>query len=103
MRPYRDPQIAPDGFPHQPMGGTVPCLPQLLEAGAGLTVRLDARGRHIRRISPRLQERKLFATTIAQTVCDGSLFPVAEGLTRASHGSAAVLLLRRASHAEHRD
>jgi hypothetical protein len=50
----------------------------------------------------RLQEIKLFATTIAQTVCDGSLFPVAEDLISASRGSAAVFLLRRASHAEYR-
>jgi hypothetical protein len=46
---FLDLQIAPDGFPHPPMGGTVLCLPQLLEAGAGLTVKLDAHGRHIHR------------------------------------------------------
>jgi len=44
---FLDLQIAPEGFPHQPMGGTMPCLPQLLEAGAGLMVKLDAYGHRI--------------------------------------------------------
>src|SRR6266571_2637914 len=46
---FLDLQIAPEGFLHQPMGGTMPCLPQILEAGEGLTVKLDAHGCHIHR------------------------------------------------------
>jgi hypothetical protein len=41
--------------PASAKGRKVPCLPQLREAGAGLTVKLDAHGRHIRRY---LQGRK---------------------------------------------
>ena len=34
-------------------------------------------------------------------MCDGSLFPVADGPVSTSRGSAVVFLLRRASHAKH--